>query len=651
MEHVMRVAAMLMVVLGFGLEENRQGPMFASGIIDTEFVFESAPFASAHASTIVETREGLVAAWFGGTREGAADVGIWLSRRVTGRWTPPIEVATGIQPDGVRHPCWNPVLFEGRDGTLMLFYKVGPSPQAWWGMLRTSRDGGRSWSEARRLPDGILGPIKNKPVQLADGTLIAGSSSETPERPSKWRVHFEQSRDAGLTWTTAVPAASADGSAIDAIQPSILVHPGGRLQAIGRSRSQRLFETWSDDRGRSWTPIALTVLPNPSSGTDAVTLRDGRHLIVYNHTAKGRSPLNVAVSGDGKQWDAALVLESEPGEYSYPAVIQGSDGRVHVTYTWKRQRVKHVVIDPARLNPVPMPGGTWPGDQVSDPARVVGRWDINIAAPGTNLPSWLEVKRSGNSTLVGRFVGIVGSARPISKIEFANNVLRFSIPPQWENGKNDLQLEGTLEGDRLTGSMTDPAGNRHTWTASRAPTLRRSSLPEWGSPVNLINGSDLAAWRPSANSQWRVMDQVLTNAKAGANLVTRDTFTDFKLRLEFRYPKGGNSGVYLRGRYEVQIEDTAGLEPASEHLGGIYGFLAPNENAARQAGEWQTFDITLVGRLVTVVLNGKTVIGNQEIPGITGGALDSDEGAPGPVMLQGDHGPIEFRNIILTPAK
>jgi len=374
----MRLAAMLMVVPVLGIvplslaelshhrqtetldERKRQGSTFASGILDTEFVFESAPFASAHASTIVETREGLVTAWFGGTREGAADVGIWLSRRVAGEWTRPIEVATGIQPDGGRYPCWNPVLFEGRDRTLMLFYKVGPNPQSWWGMLRTSRDGGRTWTEARRLPDGILGPIKNKPVQLADGTLIAPTSTESPERPSKWRVHFEQTKDGGLTWTTAVPPASAEGSAIDAIQPGILVHPGGRLQAIGRTRSERVFETWSDDRGRSWTPIALTTLPNPSSGIDAVTLRDGRHLIVYNHTTRGRSPLNVAVSRDGKVWDAALTLESEPGEYSYPAIIQSSDGRVHVTYTWKRQRIKHVVIDPARLKPVPMPDGTWP---------------------------------------------------------------------------------------------------------------------------------------------------------------------------------------------------------------------------------------------------------------------------------------------------
>lgn len=325
------------------------------------FIYETASFPSAHASTIAETSDGLVAAWFGGTREGAPDVGIWLSRRVSGAWTPPVEVATGVQADGTRHPCWNPVLFYAHDKTLNLFYKVGPTPRTWWGMVRTSRDNGRTWTEGKRLPDGILGPVKNKPVRLADGTLLSGSSTESDESPSKWRVHFERSTDGGATWTTVVPPASADATPINAIQPSILVHPAGKLQAVGRSRSGKVFETWSTDGGRTWTPLSLTPLPNPSAGTDAVTLRDGRHLIVYNHTAQGRSPLNVAVSRDGKVWEAALVLESEPGEYSYPAVIQSADGKVHITYTWKRQRIKHVEIDPAQLKPVPMPDGNWPG--------------------------------------------------------------------------------------------------------------------------------------------------------------------------------------------------------------------------------------------------------------------------------------------------
>lgn len=330
------------------------------GVVQSEFVYESAPFASAHASTIVESGTELVAAWFGGTREGASDVGIWLSRRASAGWTPPVEVATGLQPDGSRLPCWNPVLFETAPGDLRLFYKVGPSPQRWWGMELQSSDSGRTWGSSRRLLDGVLGPIKNKPLRLADGTLISPSSTESSDRPSTWRVHFERSGDGGQTWTTAAPRPAVSGPAIEAIQPSLLVHPGGRLQAIGRTRSQRIFQTWSDDGGRTWTALALGSLPNPNSGIDAVTLADGRHLIVYNHTEKGRSPLNVATSKDGVLWEAALVLDAEPGEYSYPAVIQSRDGLVHVTYTWKRQRIRHVVIDPSRLKPVAMADGRWP---------------------------------------------------------------------------------------------------------------------------------------------------------------------------------------------------------------------------------------------------------------------------------------------------
>jgi predicted neuraminidase len=241
------------------------------------------------------------------------------------------------------------VLFELRAGTLALFYKVGPNPREWWGLVRTSSDAGRTWSEARKLPDGILGPIKNKPVRLADGTIIAPGSTETPQSPSTWRVHFERSRDEGATWSVSRPPASADGTPIDAIQPSILTHGGGRLQAVGRTRSGRLFDTWSTDAGQTWTPVALLDLPNPNAGTDAVTLKDGRHLLVYNHTSKGRTPLNVALTRDGKTWEAVHVLEREPGEYSYPAIIQTADGLVHITYTWKRERIKHVVLDPAKL--------------------------------------------------------------------------------------------------------------------------------------------------------------------------------------------------------------------------------------------------------------------------------------------------------------
>jgi predicted neuraminidase len=321
-------------------------------VVRSGFVFTESPVPSVHASTLVETKAGILAGWFGGSREGATDVGIWMSRDVGGKWTPPVLVASAEQPDGQRYPCWNPVLFQPRDGPLMLFYKVGPSPATWWGMMRTSRDDGHSWDAARRLPQGVLGPIKNKPVQLADGTILSGSSTESIDQPSQWRVHFESSSDGGRTWTISRPPDTAE--AIDAIQPSLLVHPGGRLEAVGRTRSGRVFETWSDDGGRSWQPLALGMLPNPNSGLDALTLRDGRQLIVYNHTSRGRTPLNVAISGDGQHWSAAVVLESEPGEFSYPAVIQSRDGLVHITYTWNRTRIKHVVLDPAALRPTPL---------------------------------------------------------------------------------------------------------------------------------------------------------------------------------------------------------------------------------------------------------------------------------------------------------
>jgi predicted neuraminidase len=245
------------------------------------------------------------------------------------------------------------VLFQPRVGSLMLFYKVGPSPQTWWGMLRTSSDGGRTWSDARRLPDGILGPIKNKPVQLSDGTIVAPTSTESDSEPSRWRVHFERSSDGGKTWSATTPL--NDGVSIDDIQPSILFRErigGDKLLAVGRTEQGKVFTTSSDDGGKSWSALSLIDdLPNPNAGIDALTLADGRQLIVYNPVTRGRTPLAVAVSRDGRTWTKVLTLEDQPGEYSYPAVIQTSDGRVHVTYTWKRQRVKHVVVDPAKLAP------------------------------------------------------------------------------------------------------------------------------------------------------------------------------------------------------------------------------------------------------------------------------------------------------------
>ncbi len=327
----------------------RSADTLRTAIVRTAFIAERPPTRSAHASTIVETSSGLLAAWFGGTREGTADVGIWTARFANGTWSAPVEVATGLQADGSRFPCYNPVLFHSADSVLHLFYKVGPQPARWWGMHRTSRDDGRTWSDAERLPDGLLGPVKNRPVVLRDSTIVAGSSTESMDAPSEWRVHFEVSRDHARSWTKVTPAASATGTEIEAIQPSILVHSDGRLQAIGRTRSGRLFETWSADRGAAWSALALTSLPNPNAGTDAVTLRDGRQLVVYNHSTTLRTPLVVAVSNNGVDWRPVVVLEDGPGEYSYPAMIQSRDGLVHITYTWRRERITHVVLDLGRL--------------------------------------------------------------------------------------------------------------------------------------------------------------------------------------------------------------------------------------------------------------------------------------------------------------
>ena len=345
----------LLILAMFSLLSRAPAAEAQPGILKSEFIYATAPFPSCHATTIVEPAGGgLVAAWFGGTAEGKPDVDIWSSRFVDQKWSAPIEIANGVQTDGTRHPCWNPVLFQPKGGPLLLFYKVGPSPSKWWGMLRNSTDGGRTWSDARRLPDGILGPIKNKPVQLANGDILCPTSSEHVG----WRVHFERSSDGGATWSKT--DAVNDGKTIGAIQPSILFPGGGKLLAIGRTKQAHIFRVTSENGGLSWGEMSLTELPNPNSGTDAVTLRDRRHLLVYNHTAKGRTPLNLAVSRDGVAWEAALKLETEPGEYSYPAIIQTGDGLVHVTYTWKRQKVRHVIIDPAQLKTQPIKNGVWP---------------------------------------------------------------------------------------------------------------------------------------------------------------------------------------------------------------------------------------------------------------------------------------------------
>jgi hypothetical protein len=287
-----------------------------------------------------------------------------------------------------------------------------------------------------------------------------------------------------------------------------------------------------------------------------------------------------------------------------------------------------------------------------DTSSLEGRWDLTITMEGKENPSWLEVRHSGHHTFVGFFVGVVGSARPISEVNINGNKFSFTIPPQWEEGNADLSLVGTFEKNKLSGTIAFPDGKSYSWTGVPAPSLRSEKKVSWGVPIDLIQKSDLKGWSAlGENNQWIVDNGILKSPKSGSNLKTEQKFKDFKLHVEFRYPKGSNSGVYLRGRYEVQITDSKGMEPRFDELGAVYGFLTPSEQAAKDAGEWQTYDITLVGRMITVVANGKTIINNQEIPGITGGALDSNEGEAGPILLQGDHGPIEFRNMMITPAK
>ncbi|MEY4177334.1 MAG: hypothetical protein RLY70_908 [Planctomycetota bacterium] len=350
------------------------------GVVGVEFLYETAAFPQCHAATLAETSKGLVAAWFGGSAEGRPDVGIWFARRTNDSWTKPVEVATGA--DGVngatndatkgttsettngatnepapksagkdnnahagkRYPCWNPVLFQFPDGPLTLFYKVGPSPSTWWGMVIESTDGGATWSAPRRLPDAIAGPIKNKPVMLRDGRLLCGSSTED----QGWRVHMESTADRGRTWERT--SVLNDGKEFGAIQPTILRTGERGVMILCRARGVgKVLAASSDDLGRTWSKLTPIELPNPNSGIDGVTLSDGRHLLVYNHTPKGRSPLNVALSRDGREWQRVVDLETEPGEYSYPAVIQAADGHIHVLYTWRRQRIRHVTLDPAKL--------------------------------------------------------------------------------------------------------------------------------------------------------------------------------------------------------------------------------------------------------------------------------------------------------------
>ncbi len=331
-----------------------------AGLVNSELIYslDHKPTPQCHASTIEKTPSGLVAAWFGGTHEKHPDVGIWVSLHRNGKWSTPKEVANGIQTETLRYPCWNPVLFQPQSGPLMLFYKVGPSPREWWGMLITSEDEGKTWSTPEVLGEGplgpLLGPIKNKPIQLADGTIICPSSTETKvDNVAYWKVHFECTKDLGKTWEVVGPI--NDGVKFDAIQPSILTYANGALQILCRSRQHVITQSWSEDGGKTWSEMLPTTLPNPNSGTDAVTLQDGRQLLIYNHTIRGdrfpsgRNMLNLAISENGTSWKPIMTLERAEGEFSYPAIIQSSDGLVHITYTYDRQSVKYVCLNPKQL--------------------------------------------------------------------------------------------------------------------------------------------------------------------------------------------------------------------------------------------------------------------------------------------------------------
>ena len=362
---------LLLIVLFLGsCKSALEKKTWKEGILVDKFIYEKAPYPSCHSVTIVEATNGdLVSAWFGGTHERHPDVCIYSAIKPKGsdKWGEPIKVADGVLNDGTRFPTWNPVLYQIPNGDLMLFYKIGPKPSEWWGVYRTSSDGGKTWSDKMDMPSkDFLGPIKNKPVLLSNGTVLLPSSTEG----NGWHLRMESTPDFGKTWVMG-DTISRGKQKINAIQPSILFHKDGSIQAIGRTKNRALFSTFSKDNGKTWSDIELLNMPNNNSGTDAVTLKNGKHLLVYNHVlppgteAKGpRTPLNLSISDDGINWNATLVLEdSKISQYSYPSIIQSSDGMVHIVYTWRREKLKYVKINPKKLVALPIQKGIWPGQE------------------------------------------------------------------------------------------------------------------------------------------------------------------------------------------------------------------------------------------------------------------------------------------------
>lgn len=334
-------------------------------IVVDEFLYNEAPFPQCHSATIAETPYGMVASFFGGTKERNPDVCIYVCRQVNGAWTAPQKVADGVMPDK-RYPTWNPVLYQVPGGDLLLYYKIGANPGTWHGWLTRSKDGGKTWSAPESLPDGYTGPVKNKPVLLSNMNLFLPTSTEGNKTGNSWQVHFEVTADNGKTYRKVGPVPADSG--INAIQPSILDHGNGKLQIIARSRNRALLSSWSADNGEHWSKLEKMNLPNNNSGTDAATMKDGRFALIYNHVlppgdlAKGpRTPLNLSISKDGVNWYAAAILEDSPiSQYSYPSIIQSSDGMLHCIYTWRRLKIKHVVIDPSKLTLKKIKKGEWP---------------------------------------------------------------------------------------------------------------------------------------------------------------------------------------------------------------------------------------------------------------------------------------------------
>lgn len=352
---MIRKASVLIILMLCNVLQAQEPFRGNKSIVKSEFIFQPGEvvFPSCHASTIAETSDGLIAAWFGGTKEGNRDVGIWISRYCKGVWSWPEEVMTGFR-NGKLYPCWNPVLFNtGRE--LLLFYKIGPNPAEWWGELITSNDNGFTWSEKHILPGGNIGPVKNKPVMAGNGYLLCPSSLEN----DGWRIRMEMTPDFGFTWTHSN---LLNDKSIDVIQPTVLIHDDGKIRILCRSRQSEIYTSLSYDPGKHWTQLKPTGLPNPNSGIDATALKDGRFFLVYNHLYRGRNMLNAAVSNDGVKWEAAVLLEEGAigDEYSYPAVIQSRDGLIHITYTWKRKLIKHIVIDPLQIKSKPLISSQWP---------------------------------------------------------------------------------------------------------------------------------------------------------------------------------------------------------------------------------------------------------------------------------------------------